>query len=580
MNETFVYTGGVQKHTLSAGTYNFYLWGASGGSGGYCSPYTAGTGGKGGFVKGKITVDKTTNIFIYVGGQGVSANGCAWVTISGGFNGGGYLYTYGAGTTGGGASDIRFDSDNLQSRVIVAGAGGGAGIAYDSGNNGGLVGGDGGGDVGSCGTCYGSNSASRSGGNQQNGGNGNGGNEYNGGLGKGGNGHGGSHGGGSGGGGYYGGGGVYHAWCPGCGGSSYISSKFTETVNQQGVHTGNGKVIIEKLSYNLKLLSTLEKRYDPGTMIALDFNLNSYRVGDKARIFLNINDSAESDEEVVLVRLDDGKSYNFTSRLNLPSKSGKLKLTYKCYNDANSKFEISYEIMVNKLPQITVFTELKSKYVANDNVYVTVEALDDTKVTLFIADELRKYTEFPINCYNDPNKTTYHFNIPDYSTGTRHTIYIFAVDEFGFNSTIFESEYTISESQTPEVFIRENISYYYFAEEIIIAKIAVRDLDTDPETLLYTSLDNTYITTEATLNLADDDWRNISISRSLKQIDTGPHKLRIFAVDSRQGESNKIVHEFHVLPNKLKITCANNEVYTSILMRSLLFLDPLMNISE
>lgn len=122
----FDYTGAVQSITLPAGTYKLQCWGAQGGS--YSSYY----GGAGGYSVGTLTLtDKSTTLYLYVGGQ-PATNSSNRVVTSGGFNGGGngynryYSSTYTYGQGGGGASDIRIGSDSLYSRVIVAGGGGGS----------------------------------------------------------------------------------------------------------------------------------------------------------------------------------------------------------------------------------------------------------------------------------------------------------------------------------------------------------------------------------------------------------------------------------------------------------------------
>ena len=103
-------------------------WGAQGGNGCTGNSYK---GGAGGYSKGTLTLAKTETLYIYVGGQGVSAAASGNGNIrEGGFNGGGSGRDWGStghgGGGGGGASDIRIITDSFYARVIVAGAGGGA----------------------------------------------------------------------------------------------------------------------------------------------------------------------------------------------------------------------------------------------------------------------------------------------------------------------------------------------------------------------------------------------------------------------------------------------------------------------
>ena len=119
----FDYTGDVQEFTAKcSGTYKIEAWGAEG-----ANSYD-GPGGKGGYVSGNIELSKADNLYVYVGNKGTADTN--------GWNGGGVCHiTSGThcGSTGGGATDIRVvsgnwnDSTSLGSRIMVAGAGGGAG---------------------------------------------------------------------------------------------------------------------------------------------------------------------------------------------------------------------------------------------------------------------------------------------------------------------------------------------------------------------------------------------------------------------------------------------------------------------
>lgn len=132
------YTGNVENITLPKGTYKLECWGASGGYGQTSSI----SGGLGGYSVGNITLTRSSDIYLLVGGEGSNVN-VTGVTVNGGFNGGGNTRigndSYPCGS-GGGASDIRIGSNSLYSRVIVAGGGGGAGYQVVGGNGGGTSG--------------------------------------------------------------------------------------------------------------------------------------------------------------------------------------------------------------------------------------------------------------------------------------------------------------------------------------------------------------------------------------------------------------------------------------------------------
>ena len=151
------------------GYYKFELWGAEGGKANYNG--TELLGGKGGYSTGMYYLHSGDIIYIYVGGKGSDsfANASTYtITDNGlGYNGGAsanYSVNNSSYGGGGGATDIRCFSDNnrcisnatdlnwdsalgLNSRIIVAGGGGGASVhkAYQSYSG---TGGSGGGFVG------------------------------------------------------------------------------------------------------------------------------------------------------------------------------------------------------------------------------------------------------------------------------------------------------------------------------------------------------------------------------------------------------------------------------------------------
>lgn len=145
----YSYTGTVQEVTLPPGRYKLQCWGAQGGNSGSYS----GTGSKGGYSEGEITLTEVTTLYIFVGGKG--GNGSSTSLVNGGWNGGGGSVghsSYNSGNTygisypacGGGATDIALvtsgmsysggrtnrTSASLLSRLIVAGGGAGGSARY------------------------------------------------------------------------------------------------------------------------------------------------------------------------------------------------------------------------------------------------------------------------------------------------------------------------------------------------------------------------------------------------------------------------------------------------------------------
>ena len=152
----FAYNGSV--HTWKApstGSYDLEVWGAAGGN------RVNESGGKGGYAKGRISLEAGTTLYIVVGGQGGSVSSYTGQPgpFSGGYNGGGKggegVEDYSGSAGGGGATHIAYSSfviseNGTQSYagtnyIIVAGGGGGAGHGVTAP-------GDGGGNEGGRGT--------------------------------------------------------------------------------------------------------------------------------------------------------------------------------------------------------------------------------------------------------------------------------------------------------------------------------------------------------------------------------------------------------------------------------------------
>jgi hypothetical protein len=240
--QTFSYTGAVQLFVVPA-CVNEITIDVSGAQGGSNGPTAGGLGGR---VQGIFAVTAGDTFYVYVGGAGISSLSMP----TGGFNGGGGVYSYsicGTAGTGGGASDLRMNDTNLTSRIAVGGGGGGAG-GYVAGNQT-YAGGDGGTLIAYDGVPWPGwpNSAGK------------GGTQIAGGLqgiaccgcpqyttdgtlGTGGFGSGDCAGGGGGGGGYYGGGGS--CFGGGGGGSNYATSSITSLTHTAGYQTGDGLITI------------------------------------------------------------------------------------------------------------------------------------------------------------------------------------------------------------------------------------------------------------------------------------------------------------------------------------------------
>ncbi|MCQ2264256.1 MAG: glycine-rich protein, partial [Bacteroidales bacterium] len=141
----FEYTGNVQTFAIAEGIDNVTLevWGAQGGGRQESNISDNGIGGMGGYSVGTLNVTPGMVLNVYVGGQGHSAGSGR---ADGGWNGGGTSWGSSTGdpaSGGGGATDIRINSESLYARVIVAGGGGGGGEDSEQGGYGGGTSGSG-----------------------------------------------------------------------------------------------------------------------------------------------------------------------------------------------------------------------------------------------------------------------------------------------------------------------------------------------------------------------------------------------------------------------------------------------------
>lgn len=141
-SKRFDYTGNVQEITLEKGMYILEAYGASGGGSSVGNHTTGSQGGLGGYTKANMLIRDTLTFYIYVGGAGkYGVSGNSYGGPLGGWNGGGNGGN-GASGSGGGATDFRLkngnwnDADSLKSRILVAGAGGGADNAGSSAGGG------------------------------------------------------------------------------------------------------------------------------------------------------------------------------------------------------------------------------------------------------------------------------------------------------------------------------------------------------------------------------------------------------------------------------------------------------------
>ena len=125
------YTGQSHQYIVPVtGTYKIELWGASGGDDMLQGIVYENTSGLGGYTSGTITLEKNTNLYIYVGGRG--GQPVLRGNTPGGYNGGGSASHDADDESsggGGGATDIRLIAGewnnelSLKSRIMVAGGG-------------------------------------------------------------------------------------------------------------------------------------------------------------------------------------------------------------------------------------------------------------------------------------------------------------------------------------------------------------------------------------------------------------------------------------------------------------------------
>ena len=114
---------------LRPGTYFIECWGAQGGTGSSDLEVKS-IGGKGAYASGILKLNVPTTFYLFVGGKGGDGSSTKLSRAVSGWNGGG---DGGVDTNdddgtgaGGGSTDIRYNEDDLEARIIVAAGGSGS----------------------------------------------------------------------------------------------------------------------------------------------------------------------------------------------------------------------------------------------------------------------------------------------------------------------------------------------------------------------------------------------------------------------------------------------------------------------
>lgn len=166
----YEYSGTEQYFIVpKSGTYKLEVWGASGG--GYNELSSAGYGG---YSTGNIMLNKSSKVYLNIGGAGDVKGGVS-VIVPGGYNGGGNAYSYidKYSGSGGGSSHIALESgllssfNNKQDSLLINAGGGGGGVyTYGVETLKYGTGGSGGGYIGNTGTVFGASQTVGAGGQQ------------------------------------------------------------------------------------------------------------------------------------------------------------------------------------------------------------------------------------------------------------------------------------------------------------------------------------------------------------------------------------------------------------------------------
>lgn len=560
--------------TLPPGYYKAEVWGAQGGGGSQrgifrpCSVY-------GGYSVGVFRLETPTKVFVFVGGKGEDGTPRLSRGCQGGYNGGGStVRDYESGDSyndyniaggGGGSSDIRLVDtivdDSKDSRIIVAGGSSGYsyGPAWSNKDSHGWGGGEAAGPPTNYdGNSFGTSATSSAGYKKLFGESG----TYFGGAPSGG-----------GGGGYYGGyslGSSSNLIQPsGGGGSGFVgkvidykdikkktfagNENFYRLDGTYGIgNPGNGAACITVLGYVLTLKSKIQQNYIPGSTISLDFTLSSMGVGEEAKIYRSINNSADT---LIKTHTDDGTSFDFTDYFDLPYISGKYVIKYTTQSKSNTNTTTTFEILVTKVPQVQVLNNPKPKYSNDETIIIEVEISDDTYVNLYNGDSWPCCNSVVVVCNNLLNRIIISYEIPkSFEVGSSHNISVYAVDEFGLYSSKFSFTYMIVSNRSPDIELTNNISYLLDSRSPIEVKGNVRDYELPSKVCLHSSIDRVIFDKHDCIIMNGIEWTPFNFSVPVGLLSPGIHSLRIYSVDDRQGESNTIIHQF-AFSKKFVLVC-------------------------
>ncbi|EAX87747.1 hypothetical protein TVAG_244130 [Trichomonas vaginalis G3] len=207
-------------------------------------------------------------------------------------------------------------------------------------------------------------------------------------------------------------------------------------------------------------------------------------------------------------------------------------------NDFNRVF------LVNEAPRLTLTSQINDQYGRGGYVNIDGIVWDDTRVTMTyqVDDNFYYRADGDITCDKQEKLFSKQIQIsPSYSYG-KHTLQIWAEDEFGVKSPIVKKEFSVVQNHPPEVNITEvddNKSGNYYNSPITF-KLQVRDVDVDDVILLMVKTPGTnqfaqIMTTPA----KQQEWINFTYTYDVEALHEEGNYAIIFQATDRIGSPSR-----------------------------------------
>lgn len=317
----------------------------------------------------------------------------------------------------------------------------------------------------------------------------------------------------------------------------------------------------------LQLKNPLLDIYIPGSNITLDFTLLSHKIGD----VVNITKQFEQEKiEYVLTHEVNGNLFEFSDNFKIPNVVKTYTVVYFVTDKDGIATSLPLRLQANRAPKIVAIEEMKDGYIAGEDSTIDIVMFDDSSLQLIMRDEKNEYWRGSFDCSKHFwNRTTISFKIPDYSFGSEHKVTIVAFDQFRISSNTICYSYKIVGTSHPDISLTTtNIPYTIAEGQYVYIRADIKS-HTDSRVCMASTIDNSNFMYHDCFDLTAEQMQSFQGKIRIYQDRSYPiktHTLRIFALDNKHRESNRILHQFSILePDQCDIYCTVHIFYNEII---------------